>query len=99
MSECFVEKWIDNIHWDAKYSTDVLDLLKEIYFILNVSFRKPPQKVSYCWSSVFNCLSVNMTLIDSLILLYYAWIPNDFCQTYEEDVKTIFNKYELNEKA
>ena len=40
-----------------------------------------------------------MTLIDPLILLNYAWIPNDFPETYEGDIKTIFDKYELNEKA
>ena len=77
-SECFVGKWIDNIHWDTKYSTDILDSLKEICFILTVPFRKPPQRVSHRWLSVLNCLSINMTLIDLLILLYYAWKPNDF---------------------
>ena len=97
--ECFVEKWIDDIHWDTKYSTDILDLLKEICFILNAPFRKPPQRVSHRWLTVFNCLSINMTLIDPLILLNYAWIPNDFRETYEGDIKTIFDKYELNEKA
>ena len=97
--ECFVEKWIDDIHWDTKYSTDILDLLKEICFILNAPFRKAPQRVSHRWLTVFNCLSINMTLIDPLILLYYVWIPNDFHETYEGDIKTIFNKYELNEKA
>ena len=97
--ECFVEKWIDDIHWDTKYSTDILDSLKEICFILNVPFRKPPQRVSHRWLSVFKCLSINMTLIDPLILLNYAWIPNDFRETYEGDIKTIFDKYELNEKA
>ena len=65
--ECFVEKWIDDIHWDTKYSTDILDLLKEICFILNVPFRKPPQRVSHRWLSVFNCLSVNTTLIDPVM--------------------------------
>ena len=40
-----------------------------------------------------------MVLIDPLILLYYAWIPNDFRETCEGDIKTIFDKYELNEKA
>ena len=83
----------------TQYSTDILDSLKEICFILNVPFRKPPQRVSHRWLSVFNCLSINMTLIDPLILLYYVWIPNDFHETYEGDIKTIFNKYELNEKA
>ena len=97
--ECFVEKWIDDIHWDTKYSTDILDSLKEICFILNVPFRKPAQRVSHRCLTVFNCLSINMTLIDPLILLNYAWIPNDFPETYEGDIKTIFDKYELNEKA
>ena len=83
----------------TQYSTDILDSLKEIRFILNVPFRKPPQRVSHRWLSVFNCLSINMTLIDPLILLNYAWIPNDFPETYEGDIKTIFDKYELNEKA
>ena len=40
-----------------------------------------------------------MTLIDPLILLYYVWIPNNFCEAYEGDIKTIFDKYDLNEKA
>ena len=96
--ECFVEKWIDDIHLDTKYSADILDLLQEICFILNVPFRKP-QRVSHRWLSVFDCLSVDVTLIDPLILLYYAWIPNDFCEMSEGDIKTIFDKYELNEKA
>ena len=73
--------------------------LLEICFILNVPFRKPPQRVSHRWLSVFHCLSINMTFIYALILLYYAWIPNDFRKTYEGGFKSIFDKYELNGKA
>ena len=40
-----------------------------------------------------------MTLIDQLTLLYYAWILNDFRERYEGDMKIIFDKYELTEKA
>ena len=40
-----------------------------------------------------------MTLIDPLILLNCSWIPNDSRETYQGDIKTIFDKYELNEKA
>ena len=40
-----------------------------------------------------------MTLIDPLILIPNPLIPNDFRETYEGDMKTIFDKYELNEKA
>ena len=94
--ECFVEKWIDGIDWDTKYSTDLLDSLKDICFILNVSFKKPPQRVSHCWLSVYDCFSIDMNLIDPLILLYYPWIRNVFRETYEGVIKTIFDNYELN---
>ena len=97
--EYFVQKSIDDINWDTKYITDILDSLKEICFILNLPFRGPPQRVSHHCLSVFSCVSIDMTLKDPLVLLYYALIPNDFRDTHEGDIKTIFDKYELNEKA
>ena len=97
--KCFVEKWIDDIYWDTKYSTDILDSLKEICFILDIPFRKPPQRVSHRWLLVFDCLSIDMTLIDPHTLLYYAWIPNEFRETYKGDTNNIFDQYELNENA
>ena len=88
--EFFVDKWIDDdIHWNTKYSTNILDLVKEICFILNVLFRKPPQRVSHLWLSVFDCLSTDMSFIDPCIWLYYTWIPNDFCEI-SRDIKTNF---------
>ena len=40
-----------------------------------------------------------MTLIDPLTLLYYAWIPNGFRETYKGDINNIFDKNQLNENA
>ena len=40
-----------------------------------------------------------MTLIDPHTLLYYAWIPNEFRETYKGDTNNIFDQYELNENA
>ena len=62
-------------------------------------FRKPPQRVSHRWLSVFDCLSIDMTLIDPLTLIYHAWIPNEFRETCKGDINNIFDKYELNENA
>ena len=81
---------------ETKCSTDLLDSLKEICFILNIPFTKPQRKPLF---SVFDCLSIDMTLIDLLLLLHYEWIPSDFHQTYDGDIKIIFDKYELNEKV
>ena len=40
-----------------------------------------------------------MTLIDPFTLLYYAWLPNEFRETYKGDINNISDKYELNENA
>ena len=40
-----------------------------------------------------------MTLIDPLAFLYYAWIPNEFRETYKADINNIFDKYKLNKNA
>ena len=93
-----LKKWIDQIHFDTKYITDIMDSLKDL-FILTVPFGKPPQRVSHCWLPVINCLSIDITLIDLLILLYYAWIPYQFFEMHEGDLKIIFDNNELNEKA
>ena len=84
---------------DTKYTTDTLDSLKEICFIFIIPFRKPPQRVSHCWLLVFDCFSIDMALVDPFTLLYHAWIPNEFRETYKGDINNIFNKCELNENA
>ena len=64
--KCLDDKLIDYIHWDTKCSTDILDSEKEICFIWNVLFRKPPQRVSHRWLSFFDYRSLDMTLINPL---------------------------------
>ena len=59
----FVEKLINDIHWD----TNIVFIV--ICFLLNVPLRKPPKRVSHRWLSVFDCLSVDMELLNPLILL------------------------------
>ena len=61
-------------------------------FYSNITFRKPPQRVSHRWLSVFDCLSIDMMLIDPLTLIYYAWIPNEFRETCKGDINNIFHK-------
>ena len=57
-----VEKFIDDVHIDSKWSTDVRDALKEICFLLNIPFRMLPLRTSHRWLSLHDWLSVNMSV-------------------------------------
>ena len=57
-----VEKFIDDVRIDSKWSTDVRDALKEICVLLNIPFRMPPLRTSHRWLSLHDWLSVNMSV-------------------------------------
>ena len=94
--ENFVEKFIDDLHWDTKYSTDILDALRQICLVLDINFKKPPQRISHRWLSIFDCLSTDITMYDAFKLLYYPWIPSNLINCYEEDISKFFSKYNVN---
>ena len=93
--ENFVEKLVDQLHWDTKYSTDILDALGQICLVLDINFQKPPQHISHRWLSVFDCLSTDIRMYDAFKLLYYSWIPSNLTSCYTEDLLNIFLKYNV----
>ena len=62
-SDNFVEKFIDDIHTDNKWSTDIRDALKEICFLLNIPLRMPPLRISHCRLLFYDYLSVKHVYI------------------------------------
>ena len=93
-----LETFIDDIHTDIKWSTDVRDALKEIYFLLNVPFRMP-LKISHRWLLLYGCLSVNMSMFDAFVLLYYSWVPDNEKHLWKEDIYLLYKEYDINEEA
>lgn len=94
--EKFVEKLIDDLHWDTKFSTDVLDALRQICLVLNINFKKPPQRISHRWLSIFDCLSTDMVMYDAFKILYYSWIPSNLIDCYKDDISKILINYDVN---
>ena len=91
-----VEKFIDDIHTDNKWSTNIRDVLKEICFRLNIPFRMPPLRIGHRWLSLYDCLSVNMSMFDAFVLLYYSRGPDNEKHLYKEDICLLYQKYDLN---
>ena len=79
-----VENFINDIQTDNKWSTDIRDALKETCFLLNIQFRMPPLRISHCWLSLYDCLSVNMSMFDAFVLLYYNWVLDNEKHLYRK---------------
>ena len=57
----------------------------------------PPLRKSHRWLSLYDCLSVNMSMFDAFALLYYSWVPDNEKHLFKEDICLLYKKYDLNE--
>ena len=84
----FVGKWIDDLHTDNTWSTDIRDA----FFVLNILFRMLPLRISHGWLTLYDCLGVDMTMFDVFVLLYYSWVPDNEKHLYKEDICFLYEK-------
>ena len=80
-----------------KYSPDIREAIEEICFILDISYKNPPQRISHRWLSAYDCTVTMMSMIDAFYLFYYSWLNRELLDTYKDDIQHIFDNYNLNE--
>ena len=69
------EKFISDVHNDAKWSPDILDGLRDVCLITGEHFHKPPEKTDHRWLSTFDCGTVLLPMMTSLRIFYYSFMP------------------------
>ena len=94
-----VENFIDDIHNDNQWRTDIRDALRETCFLLNIPFKMLPLRISHHWLSLYDSLSVDMSMFDAFGLLNDSWVPDNGKHLYKEDICLLYKKYDLNEEA
>ena len=62
---------MDDLHTDSNYSSEICQAIEEICFILNISYQKPPQRISHRWLTFYNCVG---TLISKIYTIYSIYI-------------------------
>ena len=45
----YVETFIDDVHTDIRWSSDIRDALKEICFMVIISYKLAPERISHRW--------------------------------------------------
>ena len=88
-----VEKHFDDLHTDTKWSHDIMDNLKEMCLILDEPYTKPPRRIPHRWLSTFDCAETLIHMLNSLLVLYFAFMPEKcdnecswemYCQEYRQ---------------
>ena len=90
----FVEKRIDDLHADNKWSKDIRDALKEICFLLNISFRMSPLNISNRWLSLYDRLAQSF-----MPLYYFTMAGSLITRNIYKKMCLLYKKYDLNEEA
>ena len=74
----YVETFIDDVHTDMKWSSDIRDELKEICFMLNISYKLHPERISHLWLLLCDRFTTYFGLFDALVILHASLILKDF---------------------
>ena len=92
----FIERLLDDLHTDSKYSFDIRQAIEELCLILDTSYKSSPQRISHRWLSSYDCTLTMMSMIDAYYIFYFSWIESDLLETYQDDLQNLFNNYDLN---
>ncbi|XP_041456680.1 uncharacterized protein LOC121408975 isoform X2 [Lytechinus variegatus] len=78
-----VERLVDDLHTEFKFSTDLRQYLEEICNILQCSFHIPKQRGPHRWLSVLDVLQPSEEMLDALTVMYSAWLPRNEREVYQ----------------
>ena len=67
----FVEKVLDDLNTDRKFTSDIKDYLLEICFLLSLPFLTPPQRTSHGWLSAYDCTNKILPMVDALCFVLF----------------------------
>ena len=90
---------IDDVHTDMRWSSDIRDALKEICFMLNISYKLPPERISHHWLLLYDFCTTYCELLDALVILYASWILKDMKNMYACLFNDLVKKYDVSATA
>ena len=94
----FVEKGLDDLNVDPKFSSEIKDYLQEICFMLNLPYLTSQQYISHCWLSAYDCIKKILPMGDALYVLYYSWVPKpEDRHLYKDELNALCTKHSVTE--
>ena len=93
----FVEKVLDDLNADTKFSSDIKDYLQEICFLLSLPYLTPPQRTSHRWLSAYDCTNKFLLMVDFLYVLHYSWVPKADRHLYKHELNALYTEHLVTE--
>ena len=93
----FVEKVLDDLNADTKFSSDIKDYLQEISFLLSLPYLTSPQRTSRCWLCAYDYTNKILPMVDALCVLYYSWVPKADAHLYKNELNALYTEHPVTE--
>ena len=87
----FPERLLVDLRVDSKFSTDIREALAEFPIILNILFKKPPQRISHRWLSCYGCTVTLISMSNTFYLFYISWLESYLHSIYKDEIHVICN--------
>ena len=88
----FVEKVLDDLNADTKFSSSIKDYLQEVCFLLSLPYLTPPQHTSHHWLSAHDCTNKILPMVDALYVFYYSWVPKAEKHLYKNELNALYTE-------
>lgn len=103
ISEKF-DKFVEAMFWaayaDFQYSADLVDMLREICCLLNVSYTMPERYVPTRWLSVLEVSTDTLRLFDAYTIMYFGFVTTQAERTdYLRHCVEVYHRLHLSEDA
>ena len=93
----FVEKVLDDLNADTKFSSGIKDYLQEVCFLLSLPYLTPPQHTSHHWLSAHDCTNKILPMVDALYVFYYSWVPKAEKHLYKNELNALYTEQSVTE--
>ena len=94
--EKFVEHMFWCIHTDFHWSPDLVEALREICFLLGVSYTMPERYVPTRWLTVYDVSMDALRLLDAYTVFYYSFLPSADRVTFLRHCVEIYARLNLS---
>ena len=93
----FMEKVLDDLNVNTKFSSEIKDYLQEICFMLSPPYLTRLQRMSHRWLSAYDCINKIHPMVDTLYVLHYSWGPKADKHLYKDELNALYTKHSVTE--
>ena len=95
----WVERMLQDLHNDFKWSPDLREALQEICIMLNIKFTMPERMVPHRWLSMYDVTVSTLRMMDPLSIFYFSFLSQDKKTQHRFIMDSIFANHQVSAES